>query len=137
MHHELSTQGMSDLPAVIFFSELMDAYPDAKIILTTREEDKWVESMKATIWHSRSDKELGKLIGRFLWGDDHESGRIFIEHNEKVKKAAAERGRNVLVYEVKQGWEPLCAFLGKAVPEEKEFPRSDDWASYKMKSARN
>jgi hypothetical protein len=45
-----------------------------------------------------------------------------------VKKWAKERGRELLVFEVKEGWEPLCRFLGKSVPEE-AFPRSDDWAA--------
>jgi hypothetical protein len=43
-------------------------------------------------------------------------------HNEEVRRTIpAER---LLVYEVKQGWEPLCAFLGVAVPEV-PFPRTN------------
>jgi hypothetical protein len=127
---------VSDFPATIFFSELMDAYPDARIILTTRDEDKWFESMKATIWHTPSNKVLGKLIRKYVWHDDHEtSKKRFRQHNEMVKEAAAQRGRDILECEVKQGWGPLCAFLGKDIPEGKEFPRSDDWAAYKKDHA--
>jgi hypothetical protein len=53
--------------------------------------------------------------------------KAFREHNENVRKLAKERGREVLEYEVKEGWRPLCAFLGKEVPAE-GFPRKDDWA---------
>jgi hypothetical protein len=45
-----------------------------------------------------------------------------------VRRWAEERGREVLVYEVREGWGPLCKFLGREVPEG-EFPRSDDWAT--------
>ena len=36
-----------------------------------------------------------------------------------------------LKYEVKEGWAPLCAFLGKEIPEW-DFPRNDDWLAYKV-----
>jgi hypothetical protein len=44
-------KGVSDLPAAVFSDELIAAYPDAKVILTTRDEDKWFQSMKDTIYH--------------------------------------------------------------------------------------
>jgi len=53
---------VSDIPAAIFYQELMDAYPDAKIILTTRDEEKWVQSMNKTIWGSYGKKPLS-LVG--------------------------------------------------------------------------
>jgi len=45
-------KGVTDIPPAIFAQELMDAYPSAKIILTVRDEEKWFESMKATLWHA-------------------------------------------------------------------------------------
>jgi hypothetical protein len=47
-------------------------------------------------------------------------------HNEMVIVAARERGREVLVLEVGEGWHKLCEVLGKERPEEKEFPNIDD-----------
>lgn len=41
---------ISDLPAVLFTPELLAAYPDAKVILTMRDPDRWVESISRTIW---------------------------------------------------------------------------------------
>lgn len=34
----------------------------------------------------------------------------------------------LLVFEVKDGWEPLCHFLGVAVPDE-DFPHANDAAT--------
>lgn len=112
----------------------MDAYPDAKIILTTRDEDKWLESMKATIWHVQTSP-FGQMMSKYLWGEDREGqGKMrFRRHNEMVMNAAKERGREVLEFEVKEGWDPLCRYLGLERPDV-GFPRSDDWAAYKWKN---
>lgn len=113
----------------------MDAYPDAKIILTTRDEDKWLDSMKATLWHAKTSA-FGQVMYNYLWGEDREGeGKArFRKHNEMVIAAAKERGREVLVYEVKDGWVPLCGFLGIEKVPEGNFPRSDDWAQYKKET---
>jgi hypothetical protein len=127
----------------IFAQELMETYPSAKIILTVRDEDKWFESMKATLWHAGwknvgspgvdERQEFGRKMSRYLWGEDKEENgkRFFREHNENVKRGAAEREREAMVYEVKEGWGLLCEFLGKSVPDGEDFPRKDDWADYK------
>jgi hypothetical protein len=47
---------------------------------------------------------------------------VFQRHNDAVAAVPAER---LLVHEVKQGWVPLCEFLGVPVPEE-EFPHLND-----------
>ena len=45
---------VSDVPAVLFSAELLEAYPDAKVILTTRDPEKWVDSMRSSIWLAHS-----------------------------------------------------------------------------------
>ena len=60
--------------------------------------------------------------------NDHDHAiAVFNAHNEEVKRTIpADR---LLVYEVKEGWDPLCKFLGVPVPAE-PFPKintSDDW----------
>jgi hypothetical protein len=68
----------------------------------------------------------GTFQGRFP--DRDFAIRVFNEHNEAVKaKAPADR---LLVWDVKQGWEPLCAFLGVEVPDE-PFPHLNDTASFR------
>ena len=119
-----------DWPTATFYKELADLYPEAKVILTERDPESWFKSTQATIfarrfedarpggeadpWVSMVLKVVGDLFDRRL--DDHDKlVSVFNAHNARVREAIpAER---LLVYEVAQGWAPLCAFLGVAVPE--------------------
>jgi hypothetical protein len=49
--------------------------------------------------------------------------RAFIAHNEAVK--ATIPAKQLLLYQVKDGWEPLCTFLDAPMPSE-PFPRTND-----------
>ena len=130
---------MADFPAAIFAEEFIKAYPSAKVILATREEDVWFKSMMATLWHAYSNpppqptamRPLAEKYNQYLWDDDFPlNGReAYRKYNEAARKMDL-NGRELLEYNVKDGWEPLCAFLEVEVPE-KGFPREDDWLSYK------
>lgn len=67
------------------------------------------------------------------WGNDFPShGRDhFRRHNENVRSAA--KGQKFLEYDIKQGWEPLCEFLGVPL-QDRPFPRVDDWVDYKKQA---
>lgn len=75
-------------------------------------------------------RTLSDLYHKHLWNSDFPTyGRVaFREHNDLVRSIAPKH--QFLEYDVKEGWEPLCEFLGKEVPE-KSFPRADDWLAYK------
>ncbi len=112
-----------DWPNATYWKELADAYPEAKIILTERDPDQWFDSTQATIF-----RQLGQGDGGFprmaaavvsaLF--DHQlhdreiCTRVFREHNARVR--ATIPPERLLVYEVAQGWGPLCEFLGVPVP---------------------
>ncbi len=49
--------------------------------------------------------------------------------NEEVKEFVP--ANRLLVYEVKEGWEPLCRFLGAEVPKDKPFPHLNDSDSFR------
>ena len=69
----------------------------------------------------------GAFQGRFL--DRPHAVAVFNRHNEEVRRVVpADR---LLVFEVKQGWEPLCAFLGVPVPPGKPFPNLNDAAQFR------
>ncbi|WP_298071051.1 sulfotransferase family protein [Oleiagrimonas sp.] len=127
-----------DWPTACFFRELHTAYPDAKFILTQRSPESWADSFSSTIYKLLGERAEGPpemkewlemssgVIARtgFPEGLDRD-GLIqsFEAHLEAVKQTIP--AQQLLVYEVKQGWGPLCAFLDKPVPSE-PFPRTND-----------
>lgn len=136
-----------DLPAACMVEELLAAYPDAKFILTHRPVDRWLASMNSTIipvmnWPSW--RLLRHLDSHFVkpwyeykqimlkgWGGndfgDENLRKTFLEHSALVKRVVPRE--QLLVFEVKEGWGPLCAFLGKESPEW-EFPNVNDKEAY-------
>lgn len=122
----------TDFPASIYWRELADYYPEAKIILSLRDPESWFVSTQETIL---SRKMMGLLEGTpwramlkntidaLFDGDIHDHDtliRVFNDHTAAVK--AAFGPDRLLVFEAKQGWAPLCAFLGVRIPAE-DFPR--------------
>jgi hypothetical protein len=124
--------GSVDYPGCTFLDELADYYPDAKIILTTRDPVRWWESTNETIMSQMlvdgiKGSPFGELMQRIVFDTVDNKMRdkdYMVSYFEKrnaeiIEKFPVDR---LLVYEVKEGWEPLCEFLGKPVPET-EFPR--------------
>jgi hypothetical protein len=137
-------QGTVDWPGGYFWRELMEHYPDAKVLLSVRDAEKWEPSFRETIWNmcfggevlnlvSRARAQVDpqwdrylKLVDRMFWGPQgtfaagHETPAQMIAqfeaHNELVK--ANVPPERLLVWSVTEGWEPLCEFLGVAVPDE-------------------
>jgi hypothetical protein len=134
-----------DFPCYPWYKEHMKQYPDAKVILSTRPFEKWYDSVYNTVWQAQSPSEeqkkemseklaanpgLGltmkcvKFFGEVMM-DDHFQGKfldkefaeeIFNKHHEDVKAyVPAER---LLVFDVSEGWQPLCEFLGVPQPDE-------------------
>ncbi|KAK6081657.1 NAD dependent epimerase [Seiridium cupressi] len=128
-----------DYPAAIFPEELIEAYPEAAIILTVRDENKFYDSMMSTLIHAYlnapkpNPSPMAPLAAKYhthCWNDDFPTyGRdAYRRQNELVRKAA--QGKKFLEYETGSGWGPLCEFLGLPVPDA-PYPRSDDWVAYK------
>ncbi|KAH8673902.1 P-loop containing nucleoside triphosphate hydrolase protein [Xylariales sp. PMI_506] len=134
-----SFEVVADYPAAIFAAELVEAYPEAAIILTTRDEAKWYESMMNTLIHSfrnapsPNPSPMASLARKYhlhCWANDFPSyGREAFRRQEEVVRQAAV-GRKFLVYNTGSGWEPLCSFLGLSIPDS-PYPRNDDWLEYK------
>jgi hypothetical protein len=132
-----------DWPGGYFYRELIDAYPQAKVLLSVRDAESWERSFRETIWtmsygsslmpllaHARAEvdprfKRYLALVDRMFWGpqgtfaDGNAEPAQLIEqmqrHHEQVK--AAVPPERLLVWEVGEGWEPLCEFLDVPVPD--------------------
>jgi Sulfotransferase domain len=140
-----------DWPGCTFYRELMENYPDAKVILTVRDPQRWYESAYNTIYRitrtaslpiffyvasllmprAKGMKRARRMIDELIWEREFD-GRFedrgyaietFERHNEEVEQSVP--AEMLLVYEVKEGWEPLCEFLGVEVPD-KPFPHLND-----------
>jgi len=120
-----------DWPSAYFWRELSACYPDAKILLTLRSSESWYASMERTILktiRSSSDPaSIGvRMIGQGVFGgrlDDRDHAIAIYERNTAEVQAAFPPDR-LLTYSLGDGWAPLCAFLGKPVPDA-AFPHSN------------
>ena len=143
-------QAIVDFPGSMYYRELAAHYPEAKVILTIRDPERWYASARKTIFAfdpgpaiklkllakmpfsatARNFFQVIQLNDKSIWDKQFE-GRFkdkdyaisnYLNHIEAVKQnIPADR---LLVYEVKQGWEPLCQFLGQPVPKS-SFPNTN------------
>ena len=143
-----------DFPGAIFYKELMQHYPDAKVILTVRDPERWYKSAIDTIYNMPKGfgRFMMKLVGMFkppvrhvsntldfaneaIWlgffqnnfSDKARAIDIYNKWNEEVKRYVPKE--KLLVFEVKDGWQPLCDFLNKPVPST-PFPKVNDTAEF-------
>jgi hypothetical protein len=141
-----------DWPGGYFWRELMDYYPDAKVLLSVRDPEKWEPSFRETIWNMGHGENLinlvssaralidpqwsryVQLVDRMFWSgkgtfaaSGHELPEQLIaefkRHNEEVE--ATVPPERLLVWNVSEGWEPLCEFLEVPVPDE-PLPHAND-----------
>lgn len=131
-----------DYPSATYWRELATYYPHAKVIHTVRDPDTWFESTQATIFApdgfpmramKSGEGVTGGFFNSFLGPlTDHLDDRAFLtayfrRHTDEVK--AATPPAQLLVYEVGQGWEPLCAFLGVPFPDQ-PYPSENNRAEF-------
>ena len=122
-----------DYPGCTYWRELMAKYPEAKIILSTRNPDSWFDSVNTTIFGPQSRRVIANLgFGEFFAGtvlgafdqermDDRAYMTDYFERWNAAVIADVPPER-LLVFEAKQGWQPLCDFLGVSVPDT-PYPR--------------
>lgn len=131
-----------DWPAVAFAKELIEAYPEAKVLVTTRDVDSWHASVMKTVNWRANDPEL-KAVARFDWGaglyqpmlkkfwdvffggDFEKNGKEKYRTYYEEIRAMVPEGQ-LLEYRMGDGWKPLCDFLEVPIPEGTKFPRTND-----------
>ena len=138
-----------DYPSCLYYKELLRMNPTAKVILTVRDADKWYESTSQTNWaipgviaktwilgyfmagflRDGNDMILRRAIGGHQYIDNREHCiAAYKRHIEEVKRFVPPA--QLLVFEVKEGWGPLCEFLGKPVPSV-PFPNVNEADKFK------
>ena len=127
-----------DAPACLHYREQLAAFPEARVVLATRDPDAWFDSWQA-LWEVIEEVRDPARIVRFhafplllqAMLDRHFGGRVergpnidaFHRHHADVRRDVP-RDR-LLEFQVGEGWAPLCGFLGVDVPDE-PFPRLND-----------
>ncbi|MGI9262377.1 MAG: sulfotransferase family protein [Woeseiaceae bacterium] len=127
-----------DWPTAGFFRELVVAYPDAKFVHTERDPERWADSFGSTIYKllasiPETPPEMHEWLNMVvdvaaktgfppgMERDELVAG--FVAHNNAVRECIPDD--QLLIFEVKQGWAPLCEFLDVPIPDE-DFPRTND-----------
>ncbi len=143
-----------DWPGAYFYRELLEAYPDARVLLSVREGDSWARSMYDTIWGIlygeilirhlsdawsivspkwRSYIELMREMWRrsaLIYGQDADldwMAAAMDRYNAEVQRTVPPE--RLLVWSVSEGWEPLAEFLEVPVPET-PFPHLNDTTTF-------
>lgn len=142
-----------DFPACSYWKEISEEFPNAKIILSVRDSPEiWFESCKDTIFTVMSFSQFCNIftyislktipfwfkfdlmckttIDKLFHSDysKENSIKVYNEWIENVKKTAPEG--KLLVFNVKEGYQPLCKFLGLPEPNE-PFPKTNDKAEFR------
>ncbi|SDB58107.1 sulfotransferase family protein [Bauldia litoralis] len=131
-----------DFPVCAFWRDVLATNPEARVILSYRDPDDWYASFSQTILPLILDKAAWPenarpwfrmiervIVERALRGrTDREGILAAYRANEAAARALEPKGR-ALVFHTKDGWEPLCRFLGVAIPEE-PYPHTNPRAEF-------
>jgi hypothetical protein len=132
-----------DFPVSCAWEELAAHYPDAKVVLTVRDPQRWWESTATTIYRTRGAfapwvprlvppvRRWLEMVDVLVWDglfdgrfeDRAHAVAVFERHIEHVRATCPPE--RLLVFDVAEGWAPLCAFLDVPVPPQ-PFPRLND-----------
>jgi hypothetical protein len=129
-----------DWPGARYWRELSEAFPDAKVILSHRDPEAWYKSFSETIVRANTigrtqdpnphTRAMAELINQIVFEQTF-SGRtsdkdhvlqVYADHLAEVKRTIPQD--RLLTFDVREGWEPLCRFLGVDIPDT-EFPRTN------------
>lgn len=140
-----------DWPGAAYWRQLAEYYPNAKVILSVRDPDRWFDSVQATIGpfmttmrgkhDSAHANAIAEMCSSFIVQDifdgrlnerDHATS-VFKQHNEQVRDSLP--SDRLLVYQTGSGWDPLCAFLEVDVPSD-PYPHSNSTTEFQQNVAK-
>ena len=145
-------QSTCDFPSSPYWKEQCKLYPEGKVVLTARDPEKWYKSCCDTIFKmmpGHPASPFGITLGYWIglapmaframhrkvilhdsFNDDLSKENIiacYNRHNDNVIKTCPPE--KLLVFDVSQGWAPLCAFLDVPIPDV-PFPHVNDTAQF-------
>ncbi|KAI5360649.1 hypothetical protein Slin15195_G085650 [Septoria linicola] len=145
---------VTDTPHNAFGPELIRAYPNAKVVLVEREIESWYKSFERALIRGadypvmvnilavldptgfgffKNIQRRGFMAGQFRAANAAEwranARPVYHEHYAKIREVLKDQPERLLEYKLGSGWEPLCTFLGRPVPQEK-FPHINESAAH-------
>jgi hypothetical protein len=149
--------GTADIPGCLFVDDLIDMYPDAKVVLNLRDGgaeqwykstkilqmgldpfDFWVICLNPQLYHRyRAEHEWRRVFQKRFGVKPSEPGRIWQKewygmHAQWVRDVCAAKGRPLLEWKPSDGYGPLCKFLEIPAPD-KPMPHLNDGAGLNKK----
>ena len=134
-----------DWPAAAFWPELMEAYPEALVILSVRDSESWWQSASSTIFpgsrrfgeQDETGREWFEMVMAMMasrFTTDLENREVAIATYEANNQRARETvpAERLLEWTATDGWEPICEALGLPVPDE-PFPLTNTTAEWKAR----
>ncbi len=133
-----------DAPACLYWRELAQCFPSAKVLLLRRDPESWYESMLSTthqvVMGPKGETEPALAMVKRVFFERYFKGRFedkdyaiarYRQYCDEVRGSISKE--RLLDYEVSQGWGPLCEFLGYSVPDE-PFPRRNTRDMFKARN---
>nr|XP_009862167.1 uncharacterized protein LOC104266799 [Ciona intestinalis] len=143
-----------DVPCYIYWEQISEAFPEAKIIITIRDDESWIRALRKQLYSMVTDyvyismqllsysgwqhfkfyrvcglAAFGSVPVNWPWNlkfNEMTFKRLYRTHNCYVLQNAPKD--KLLVLNFKDGWGPICEFLGEKVPD-KPFPHANIGAS--------
>lgn len=146
----IQCKSVMDFPTILYWDQIFKQYPNCKVIVPCFEYKKWHESMVdlTNVLYSKPftfssyfmglcsmvQKEywprlLNHNIDKFI-KDEQFSKKYYHETLQHIKSIVPKE--QLLIYDVRDGWEPLCKFVDKPIPD-KPFPRANMRGAIKKK----
>ena len=121
----------TDTPIARAYKELDRKYPGSKFVLTVRDEGSWLASCRNQLSRPYKSKEVAELRLDLYGTTIFEESRFrhaYRRHRRDVKRHFRRRPEDLLLLDVcaGEGWEKLCPFLGRDIPEA-PFPHLNAW----------
>jgi hypothetical protein len=152
-------QSTCDWPSARYYKELIEVYPETKVVLTVREPAGWVKSMRETVWAIHWGDSVMRhicearavvdplwrrymdLMGYINW--DEKNGAFAPAENsfsDEGFQGVIERwndevkrtvpAERLLAWDPAEGWSPLCEFLEVDAPDQ-PLPHTNDTNAFK------
>ena len=155
----IKCQSVMDCPTILFFDQMFEQFPDVKVVVPKWRDDngvgfeKWYKSMCGLVKWVRLGYGF-RILQKFLPAIYFLRNLYFhkiiepftleefldIENKSNVEKWYYDKLKNIekkvpkeqlLIFDVRDGWEPLCKFVNAPVPKDEPFPRANDGTSLK------